>query len=385
MRQKIVWFVLGILIGSLFVVSAYPSQREIIYATPSLETYQGANYTAYLFYSKNGLPIDKGQLAKKIEGLLDTAPNTKWKAYALPDLPKGVVLVGYGIKVTKDGRIASYILATRKNFLPSKNPRAELLKWAKKKPNFAGKISIGTYGPPEGWIAKISTNTGEERIMSGRVSPYWYDIGPAEMQLTYPPYGDIYMKFHLYALIHDGDPEHVSFLLAPGKDTYSGGRYEIDPGYGARHILGNNNYSDCVTDTAKIIHDWNLDPSLDPEIDTAYIPGNMGGHREIQIQLGYPPSITFKVVIPDSEMLPAVDRSTQKAGWLLVFNTHSRDAMYTFHTNVYSTAKVKQSKLLDGQWHKIVRVNFEAVFIKQDDHRRAYRASMTLTWNLKVR
>ena len=386
MRQKIVWFVLGVLIGSLFVVSAYPSQRGVNYTTPALETYQGANYTAYLFYSKNSLPIDKGQLAKRIDQLFKTATsNAKWKAYAIPDLPKDVVLIGYGIKVAKDGRTSSYILAARKNSLPPENPRAELLKWAQKKPTFTPKIPIGTYGPPDGWVAKITTSTDEERILSGQVSPYWYDIGPAEMKLTYPPYGNINMKFHLYALIHDGDPQHISLLLAPGRN--GDGWYRIEPGYGIKHILGNYNYEDYVTDKAKIIHDWNLDPSLDPEIEATYPLERVGGHQEIPVHLGYPPSITFNVVIPDSKILPAVDSSTQQAGWLLVFNSDSEDAKYSFYTNVYSTAKVKQSTLLDSHWHSIIKVTFQASFVQYGDALGwwgTHTASMTLTWNLKV-
>ena len=385
MRQRVVWFVLGVLIGSLFVVSAYPNDKGVQYGVPAVQEIAGKNYTAYIFYSKSGLPIDKGELVKKIGTLLNaTAPNAKWQAYAIPELPKDVVLIGYGIKVAADGRTESYILATKRNFLPQKNSKTELLDWAKEKPIFTPKIPIGTYGPPKGWEVKISSSNGEERVLSGQVSPYWYDIGPAEMKLNYPPYGDVYMKFHLYALIHDGDPQHVSFLLAPGKDTYSGGRYEIDPGYGNRYVVGNNNYGDYVTDTAKIIHDWNLDPALEPEIDTAYIPGNMRGHREIQVTLGYPPSLSFTVTIPDSYMFPAVDRSTQKAGWLLEFNTYSGDAMYAFYTNVYSTAKVKQSVILDGTWHPVVRVQFWASFIKQGDYEHTHKAMMTLTWNLKV-
>jgi len=389
MRGKIVLFVLGVLIGGLLVFLAHlfhpshTSPENIPSAAPIVEVYRGANYTAYLFYTKSGLPIDKGQLVKGITSLLNmTSPRAKWQTYAIPDLPKDVVLIGYGIKVTKDGRTASYILATRENSLPQENPRAELLKWAQKKPVFAPKIPIGTYGPPKGWVAKITTSTGEERILSGQVSPYWYDIGPAEMQLTYPPYGNIRMKFHLYALLHDGDPQHISLLLAPGKN--GDGWYRIEPGYWIRHVLGNSNYGDYITDMAKIIHDWNLDPALNPEIDTAYIPTTTKGHREIQIPLGYPPSLNFTITIPDSKMLPAVASSTQKAGWLLEFNSNSDDAKYSFSTNVYSTAKVKQSALLDGHWHEIVRVNFEAVFIKQDDYKHTYRASMTLTWNLKV-
>jgi len=382
MRQKVVWFVLGILIGSLFIVSAYPSQRGVNYATPALETYQGTNYTAYLFYSKNGLPIDKGQLAKKIEVLLDTtAPNAEWQAYALPGLPKDVVLVGYGVKIAKDGRTASYILATRKNFPLQKNPRAELLKWAERKPVFAPKIPIGTYGPPKGWEVKISSSTGSERVLSGQVSPYWYDIGPATMYLTYPPYGDIYMNFHLYALMHDGDPQHVSFLLAPGKND--DGVYEIDPGYG-QMVTGISGYGNYVTSSAEIIHDWNLDPGLDPHIETAEPLETLEGHRDVTISIGYPTSLSFTVTIPDSYMLPAVARSTQKAAWLLEFSSSSKDAMYSFKTNVASQANVKQSVLLDGDWHSVVRIQFWAVFIKPGDYEHTHRASMTLTWNLKV-
>lgn len=193
------------------------------------------------------------------------------------------------------------------------------------------------------------------------------------------------MKFHLYVLIHDGDPQRVHFLLALGRN--GDGWYRVEPGCGIKHVLRNYNYDDYVTDTAKIIHDWNLDPTLDPKIKTAYLLETLGGHQEIPVTLGYSPSLTFTVIIPDSKMLPAVDSSTQKAGWLLEFNSDSDDAKYSFYTNVYSKADVKPSELFDGHWHSIVKMTFQTSFTQYDDAsgwRGTHSTSMTLAWNLKA-
>ncbi len=379
-----VWFVLGVLIGSLFVVWAHPLQDDQQYANPSVETFNGANYTAHLFYTRNGLPIDGESLAKKIELLVDKgAPNTGLHAYAVPNLPDGVVLLGYGIKVMKNGRTETYIIAAKKGATPGKNVRMKLLRWAKEKPNFAGKISMGTYGPFEGWKVKLSSNTGKEKTAVEAVSPYWYDIGPAEIQLTYPPYGDIYMRFHLYIMFHDGDPQWDYFLLAPGRD--GDGKYEIDPGYGQK-AMGISNYGDYVTFSAMILHDWNLDPALDPHIETAepLENGENQKDREVQITIGVQPSLTFTAVFPSSYMFPSVARSTQKAAWLLEFAGSAADSRYSFKTNVASWAKVKQSALRDGRWHPIVKAKFQANFIEKDEYKQTHTGSEILTWYVKV-
>jgi len=384
MHQKVVWFVLGVLIGSLFLVSAYPTLNDKQYTAPTVETFNETDYTAHFFYTKNGLPIDRETLTRRIKLLIEKdAPNAKFHAYAVPNLPNDVVLLGYGIKVMKNGCTETYIIAAKKGSTPNEDVRAKLLGWAKKKPNFAGKISMGTYGPPEGWEVKLSSNTGKEKAPTEVVSPYWYDIGPGEIQLTYPPYGDIYMRFHLYIMFHDGDPQWDYFLLAPGKN--GDGKYEIDPGYGQK-AMGISNYGDYVTFSAMILHDWNVDASLSPHIETAepLENGENQKDREVQITIGVQPSLTFTAVFPSSYMFPSVARSTQKAAWLLEFARGSADARYSFKTNVASWAKVKQSALRDGRWHPIVRAKFQANFIEKDEYKQTHTGSETLTWYVKV-
>ena len=47
MRQKVVWFVLGVLVGSLFVVSAYPTNSSVQYSVPVV---QKINNTVPVYY-----------------------------------------------------------------------------------------------------------------------------------------------------------------------------------------------------------------------------------------------------------------------------------------------------------------------------------------------
>ncbi|WP_457750898.1 hypothetical protein [Thermococcus sp.] len=371
MRQKVVWFVLGVLVGSLFVVSAYPTGGNVQYVTPAVQRIPGSNYTTLLLYTPNGLPLNVKEVQKAVqEFVLKSAPNAKWHVYAVPELPKGTVITGYGIKVTKDGRAEMLIIATREGVpILTDKIQDELLGWSKKAPKFPpAVIPKEKIGVPRGWEVKTVDSSGNVRVYTGESEPYWKPLGEITIRVNDPPYGNIYALASVYGLEDDNDPNLEYFLVAPPKNAPEEGRYEIDPGYGLREVEGNTNYKDYVTESAKIIHDWNMDSSLNPKLKIADPILHKNGHTTVQVTFGYPvPAVTFTSTIPNYEMLPAVDRSTQIATWLLKFDTDSSDAKYSFGTNVASEGYVSQSVLHNGQWHAIVNVKFQATFIQAGD------------------
>ncbi|WP_457741913.1 hypothetical protein [Thermococcus sp.] len=339
-----VWFVLGVLVGSLFVVSAYPTRNNVQYSTPMIQKIPGRDYTTLLLYTPNGLPLNVKEVQKAVqEFVLKSAPNAKWHVYAVPELPKDTVLTGYGIKVTKDGRAEILIIANNEGVpMLSDKIRDRLLKWSRKAPKFPPAIIPGEkIGVPKGWEAKTVDSSGNVKVYTSESEPYWKSLGDITIEVNDPPYGNIYALAYVYGLKNDNDPNWEYFLVAPPKNAPDEGRYEIDPGYGLRGVEGNTNYKDYVTESAKIIHNWNMDPSLNPKLKIADPILHKNGHTSLQITIGYPvPAVTFTSTIPNYEMLPAVDRSTQIATWLLKFDTDSLDAKYSFGTNVASEGYV---------------------------------------------
>gem|GEM_PF-2243279 len=365
MRQKMVWFILGVLVGSLFVVSAQPtgsyiSENNIQYTTPTIQKIPGDGYTTMILYTPTGLPLNVKDVQKAVkEFVLKSAPNAKWHVYAVPELPKGTVLTGYGIKVTKDGRVNILIITTERGSLtrPLK-PLNELEKWSKTLPKFPQDISLGEIGLPKGWSAKAIDSAGNTKVYSGESSPYWHPFGSLEIRKIDPPYGNLYAKFYMYGLWNDGDPNWETFLAGPG----DGAVYRITPGYGLRET-GDTDYSNFVTYRAKIIHNWNLDSALDPHLELAkpiIEDGMYKGHSQVSVTISGTPSFTFTTTIPDYEMDPVADTHLQRAVWLMKFNTKSRDSKYSFGTMVASSARVNQSVLHDGKWHNIVSVSMWA-------------------------
>ena len=381
MRQKVVWFVLGVLVGSLFFASAYPTGNNVQHVAPAIQKLSGSDYTTLLLYTPNGLPLDVKEVQKVVqEFVLKSAPNAKWHVYAVPELPKDAVLTGYGIKVTKDGRIDVLVLATRKG-VPVKplEIKDELLKWSKEKPQFKEDVPVGgKIGVPEGWKAKTVDSSGNVKVYSGESEPYWHEIGSSTIHNEYPPAGNIYARTYFYSLENDNDPQRDYFLVASGPNGE--GVYEIDPGYGLWHN-GNYKYDTYHTDTAKIINRWGLDSSIDPLLEVVKPFNTIYGHTSETVQIGYSPFISFTLTVPDSKIIPVPDRSTQVATWILEFNSDSDDAKFTFGTMVASEGSVSQSKFHDGNWHDIVDITLWARFRKHWYYH--YDVQAGVKWSLK--
>ena len=220
MRQKVVWFILGVLVGSLFVVSAYPTGNNVQYVAPAVQNLPGSDYTTLLLYTPNGLPLNVKEVQKVVQELvLKSAPNAKWHAYAVPELPKDAVLTGYGIKVTKDGRVDVLVLAMRKGVpVQVTSIRSKLMKWSTKKPEFQENIPLGEkIGVPEGWKVKTVDSSGNVKVYSGESEPYWKPLGHITIEQNDPPYGNIYALAYVYGLKDDNDPNWEYFMVAPPK------------------------------------------------------------------------------------------------------------------------------------------------------------------------
>jgi len=364
MRGKAVWFVLGVLVGSLFVVSAYPMNNSVQYVAPAVQTIPGKGYTTMILNSPNGLPLnvkDVQQVVQKF--IVKSAPNAKWHAYAVPELPKDAVLTGYGIKVTKDGRVDVLILATKKGaYIRPLNIKNELTKWSIKEPRFMpDMIPEENVGVPPGLKAMTVDSNGNVKTYTGESSPYWHEIGAATAHYEDPPAGNVYERTYFYQLMNDNDPNRDYFLVASGPNGE--GVYEVDPGYGLFYN-GNKNYDIYHTDTAKIINKWGLDTTIDPLLEVIKPVNTIYGHTSKTVTIGYSPYISFTTTIPDSKMMPVADRSTQVATWTLDFNSDSNDAKYTFGTMVSSEGSVSQMKFHDGKWHDIVDITIWARFRK---------------------
>ncbi|WP_297465447.1 hypothetical protein [Thermococcus sp.] len=352
MRQKVVWFVLGVLVGSLFVVSAYPAGNDVQYAAPAVQKIPGEDYTTLLIYTPNGLPLNVENVQKAAqEFVLKSAPNAKWHAYALPELPKDAVLTGYGIKVTGDGRVDVLILAAGKGTpVQGTKIKNEMEEWGKKRPEFQEDIPLGEkIGVPEEWSVK-TVNNGNVKIYTGESSPYWHNFGRLELRYDDPPYGKLYARFYIWGLWNDGNPTEERFLCTT--DENGRGTYRVTPG-----IAIGGNYGKYFTNDIKITHDWGIDPALHGRLGIMKPAGTINRYETLTISIGpvsYPLAIGGYKVYGD-----AID---PQAVWDFDIPYNEDASHHTIEFMPSSEGIVKESVLHDGSWHDVTRIKLWAKF-----------------------
>ncbi|ASJ00303.1 hypothetical protein [Thermococcus gorgonarius] len=382
MRQKVVWFILGVLVGSLFVVSAYPMNGSVQYSAPTIQRIPGENYTTYLLYPKNGLPISAQFLKETIPKLLEkSAPNAKLHAYAIPELPEGAVISGYGIKVTKDGRVNILVTATRNGapILPDKI-RSELLEWGKKAPEFKPDvIPKEKVGVPKGWEVKIVDSNGNVKVYSGESSPYWHNFGRVEMSLDYKPYGRLYGMFYVWGLWNDNDPKEERFMITPyGGSSNSVGVYRVTPGTAI------DSYGRYFTNDFKIIHNWGIDPELNGRLGPMYPAGIIGGHDTLTLNFGPSPGVSYTIDVDGYKVYG--DALNPKAVWDFDIPYNEDASHHTIAFNGYSEGAVDEGALHDGEWHTIFQVELWARFRDRSILGLLYHydGSVSVNWLLKI-
>lgn len=377
MRQKVVWFILGVLIGSLFFVSAYPSESTIQYTAPAVQKLQDKNYTTLLLYSPNGLPIKVDDVQKTVqEFVLKSAPNTKWHAYAVPDLPKDAVLAGYGIKVTKDGRVSVLILASREGTsIHQVKVQNELLEWSKKAPKFMPDvIPKEKIGVPKGWEVKTVDSSGNVRTYTGESSPYWHNFGRQELRFDDPPYGKLYAQFYMWGLWDDGNPTEERFLCT--KDENGHGTYRVTPGA----AIGGD-YGNYFTNDIKITHDWGVEPALNGRLGDVEPVGVINKYETLTITIGpvsYPLATGGYKVYGD-----AID---PQAVWDFDIPYNGDASHHAIGFMPSSEGVMKESVLHDGSWHSVIKVKLWAKFRHKTIAGiiKSHESWATLTWRVKV-
>jgi len=403
MRRILIGFIVGVLLGSLLFVGAgqFSSKQELVAPpmAPSIAVSKtsGVNYTAFLFTGKGGIAINTDLLSNELKRVAESE-RSNFHILAVPVNKRGTVVVGYGVKFFRDGRIAVKVLRTPVSSL-NKLSRDIILKnldeWIREKvtfhPDIKDEIKIGM---PQGYKGKmLNKNNGKETPMSaeGTSEPYWHDFGPIEDQVIDPPYGNIYMIYHVWGLWNDNNPQREWLAVAgDGTTSLANSYYRIEPGIALKNYFGNADYKDFKTKEAVISHKWNLDPTLKPELG-AVNPTTMSGEQTLTLGVGAEgTSISYTVVIPDSEIISYTNGVSPQADWVLKFNTDADCAKSSFSTMVGSVASFDENALHDGNWHKIVEVDFKVTFQRSywEYHiiprTESHDTSMGMIWLLKV-
>jgi len=315
---------------------------------------------------------------------------------AIPLNGRGTVIVGYGIKFFNDDRIAVKVIrapVSKLGLISRDEVVKNLGNWAREKPYFHPDIRAIPLGMPKGYEGKaVDVATGGETIIPQTTStPYWHDFGPVEDQRIDPPYGNIYMVYHVWGLWNDGNPNREWIAVAgDGTTGLTNSYYQIEPGIELKDYFDDNNYEEFKTKEARISHKWDLDPSLKPTLG-AVNPTTIPGETTITTGVGAEgASISYTVVIPDEKMLSYTNGVNPGADWVLEFNPNADCAKTTFSTMVGSVASFDQKALHDGKWHRIVEVDFQVTFQKSYlewnilSRTEEHTASMGFTWLLKV-
>ena len=389
MRQKIVLFVLGVLIGSLFVVSAYPTKENSQISSAkvlSVRVLKENGYTAYLIYDKNGLPLNLKLVETKVRKIVERQGNVKWHAYALPDLPSGIYLLGYGIKVLSGGKVNVLVYLSSKDSLQGlKNVESELIAWGKKKPDLLPDIiSNDKVGVPDGWEVKTVDSSGVMRVYNGENTPHWHNFGKIEIYFDYKPYGRLYGKFYVWGLWNDNDPNKEWFTITPygGGPNGVDGVYRVVPGVALKDMV--DGYGLYFTDDIKIIHDWGVDPKLKGKLGPIQPAGIIGSHDTRTITLGPSPGISYTVDVNGYKVYG--DAISPKAVWKFDIPYNEDASHHTIEFNGYSEGSVDEGALHDGEWHAVFRVEMWVRFRSTRFWGQFYHhdGSVSVSWFLKV-
>ncbi|MCD6559050.1 MAG: hypothetical protein J7K57_04155 [Palaeococcus sp.] len=389
MQQKVAWFMVGVLLGSLFFVVAEPSNN-----TPKLggrdgvrvETLDFQNHTVLLLYGTPETPLTPALISQKMDEIMKLG-KSRYKMYAIPIEAPGTKIIGYGIKICQDGaveiKIQRVVVSKTVNFTKI---HENLKDWAKdpfqRAPDVKAERPIGV---PKGYTVKVVRNDGTETVLAQDTSePYWHNFGSIKDEVFDPPYGNIYVKAYYWGLWNDNDPNREYFMVA-GDQYGTGAYYRSDPGYELRNEWGNSDYLPYRNYKGSIYHKWKLETGLFPDLEEVEPGTSLDGPATYQLSIGYRGvSLPLEVVVPSYGMYAAVDGREERVKWGLNFDMYSNSGKYSFQTRVASVGSVSESALKDGQWHSIVEMDYEVTFANPLHISDSDTARVGWVWRIKV-
>ncbi|USS41524.1 hypothetical protein NF865_05000 [Thermococcus aggregans] len=392
MQQKVAWFMVGVLLGSLFFVIAeqnsdIPELGEENNVQVELLNFQ--NHTAFLLYGTPKNPLTPSLISQKMDEIMKLG-KSGYKMYAIPIETPGSKIIGYGIKIHQDGTVEIKIQRVRSRAANITKIHENLRNWAKepfqRAPDIKAERPIGV---PKGYAVKAVRNDGSETVLAqGTTEPYWHNFGSIKDEVFDPPYGNVYAKAYYWGLWDDNDPNREYFMVA-GDQYGTGAYYRSDPGYELRNEWGNSDYLPYRNYEGNIYHKWKLEPSLYPDSDfglEVVEPGTpLDGSATYTLSIGYGGvSLPIVVVVPSYGMYVAVDGGEERVKWGLNFDMYSNSGMYSFQTRVASVASVSESALKDGQWHSIVETDYEVTFANPLHISDSDTARVGWIWMVKV-
>jgi len=389
MQQKAVWFMLGVLLGSLFFIAAEPSNnifglRQKNDVQVEVLDFQG--HKVFLLYGTLEKPLTPALISQKMKSIMELS-KSRYKMYALPIETPSTKIVGYGVKISQDGSVEVNIQrVVADGIINITKIHENLKKWAKEPfqrlPDIKAERPIGT---PHGYEVKAIKSDGTETLLAQDTSePYWHNFGAVKDEVFYPPYGDIYAKAYYWGLWNDNDPNREYFMVA-GDQYGTGAYYRSDPGYELKNEWGYSNYLPYRNYEGGIYHKWKLETSLLPNLEEVEPGTPLDGPATYQLSIGYGGvSLPLVVVVPSYGMYTAVDQSGARVKWGLNFDMYSNSGKYSFQTRVASVGSVSESALKDGRWHSIVETDYEVTFANPLHISDSGTAHVGWIWMIKV-
>ncbi len=336
MRQKVVWFVLGILVGSLFVVSAYPQGS----ASPTSST-SGVHLTNQ-DVSKISIGLKKGNFEVMDSQILKNLVKTGVIPYA-PIFGDNTL---YAVKILPDGKFFIYAGTNIKNiskFLNDAKREFSKVDWGKtitlkiEPSNFSWKVKIN--GKPGGTYKPEGTPSVSAHIESKIV---WSSHD------NWKPRGKLKLVWEIYRLA-DTDPQADYRVVDMKTFVWSGHYLYGDSGTGVWQIDTVKVYANVKPDGNSVFDLADFGPTHDVNKYDSKVKSS------ISYTLGIGgASVTIQQVIKLFKIV--VDTNGEWVKWTYTFNRNEPGSYadswiklepgYQFITNISSSPTTAHQKLV---------------------------------------
>ncbi|WP_148882440.1 hypothetical protein [Thermococcus aciditolerans] len=336
MRQWVVWFVLGVLIGSLFVVSAYPTGSNVPSGISASGAPQSPSVPQVASKLKNGnfVLVDSHTLETLVEkGVLPYAPIFEGNTvYAIRVLPDGKFFIYAGTDVTNPTK---FLKDAEKEFL---------------KINWNRDITLRVEPSNFSWQVMVNGKTAGDYMpeATAKVNAYIESTIEWSSYDNWKPHGKLKLVWEVYKLA-DTDPRRDYRVVDMKTFVWSGHYLYGDSGSGKWQI-------DTVKITANVRPDGNNVFNLADFGPSHYVNEyNSKTQSTISYTLGTGgASVTLQQVIKLFKI--AVDTDGNWVRWTYTFNRDEKGSYadswvklepgYQFITHVPSSPVTAHQKLI---------------------------------------